>query len=251
MRDTILIAGDSWGVGEWLDAEGDTIWQHRVSHAGLQRLLLDKKQKVINLSRPGGNNADIWNTCLSAFYNANYQESIRCVIVFQTEWQRDVCDHWHIYEVIDRSFEQLKSRWTSRLYIKLSEIACLYDLPIYIIGGSSDTIWMSKLQDHYPGLEIVCQSMTNLLINDNPRIDDPIMISTQASLLETISHIKCDNLSSEDKIYMMQEFEQSKQRLDNWSDNPRWFYPDGIHANQRGHEKLFDFLCSTIPNFLI
>jgi hypothetical protein len=253
MKDTILIVGDSWGIGEWDGPDGmDRIWQVPVSHAGLQHFLSEKNQKVINLCRPGGSNADSWHTCLAALTNnPDLQNALRFIIVFQTEWQRDICEHWHIAEAKDFCLKELKSRWISRMYLKMSQLSVRYDLPIYFIGGASDTVWMSNFEHEYPGLQIACQSMTNFMINDDHRIEHPIMISVHAPLLDSICSLKSDNLSAIDKEFVLHEIEQSRRRLDIWSRYPQWFWPDSTHANRRGHKKLFDYLCATIPNFLI
>jgi hypothetical protein len=253
MRDTILIVGDSWGVGEWDgNPSQDRIWQVPVSHSGLQHFLTEHDQKVINLSRPGNSNSEMWHTCIASLTNnLTLQESIRCIIIFQTEWTRDVCEHWHIAEVEDYGVEQLKSRWISRMYLRLSQLSCKYNLPVYVIGGCSDTLWLSEFSQYYPGVTIVCQSFTNLLLNNNHRIVNPIMISMHTRILESISKLKAQQLSLADKKFITQEIEQSFIRAATWENNPDWFYPDGYHPNKAGHKKLFDHLCSTVPNFLM
>lgn len=252
MRDTILIAGDSWGVGEWDEiGENRIFWQEAVSHPGLQHYLCENGQKVINLSRPGGSNSDSWHSCVTFLTNnPQLKNTIRYILVFHTEWQRDLCQTWHIHEASDYSFEDLQARWTGRMYVKLSELSVMTDIPIYLIGGAGDTIWAQNFGDHYPGVDIVCQSMTNLLINDNHRIDEPIMISVFARILEQMALIKSKNFDAADKIFMMKEIEKSNQRLQTWQKNPAWFQPDDLHANRYAHKKLFEFLCDRIPSFL-
>ena len=47
----IIIAGDSWGVGEWTDGQR--------THRGLEQYLSDAGHIVINLSRGGMSNMSI------------------------------------------------------------------------------------------------------------------------------------------------------------------------------------------------
>jgi hypothetical protein len=253
MRDTILIAGDSWGVGEWGGQENkNAIWEVPISHCGLQYFLNESHQKVINLARPGSSNAETWYICQAILSNnPTLQESIRFLLVFQTEWQRDVCEHWHISEVTDYCFRDLKSRWVSRAYQRFSELSSKYNVPVYIIGGAGDTIWLDNFQQEYPGVTIVCQSLTNFLVESDHRINTPIMIGTHRRLLDSISQLKSKNLTQDDKEFILEELASSDDRLETWKAHPEWFYPDNTHANRHGHKKLFDYLSTVIPNFVL
>ena len=51
----VVIAGDSWGCGEWTQRDHRDYY---VSHAGLAQYLADDGYQVINLSQPGAGNLD-------------------------------------------------------------------------------------------------------------------------------------------------------------------------------------------------
>lgn len=252
MRDLILVVGDSWGCGVYGEDVASTYTTYTVSHGGLSQFLIEHEQQVLNLSQYGGSNCNNWKTCIGALsYNSYLQRKVRCIIVFQTEWQRDFLDSWHLVELQDFSLAELRSMWVSRSYIKLSELSVKYDVPIYIIGGAGDTDWLDNFEKEHPGLFIPCQSLTNLLVNDNHRIERPIMVSSMLTLFDTMSQFKAGGVSTQDKIFILDEIERGKKRHGIFRHHPEWFYPDGNHPNMQAHKKLFDHLCTTIPNLLI
>lgn len=249
-KDTILIVGDSWGIGEYGEPYEDRIL-NKTSHDGLKQYLVQNNQHVLNLSKFGGSNIESSYRCINFIANnQEYRDNIRMVIAFQTEWGRDLLDSWHIIECSNTSLENLKIQWTSRFYQRLSEFSVKYNIPVYVIGGCSDTIWLSKFQDEYPGVEIICQSFTNLLINDNHRIDTPILSNYNLHFLDKIISLKKQNVSSQDKEFLLTESKLAKQRINDWKSHPTWFAPDFMHANRYAYEKLFKHLCNRIANFL-
>jgi len=247
MKNTILVAGDSFGVGEWGYSETE-----RISHRGLQQYIEDHGQSVINLSLPGGNNTDTYNRCIDLLENnPHYRSTIKSIVVFQTEWQRDLSDYFNFTEVPNYSVEELKSRWISRFYVRLSACSTKFNIPVYVIGGCSDTIFLSNMSKEYPGVTIACQSLTNLLINNDHRIDSPIMVSSRVrQLADQLMVMKSNSSTNDDKKFIMEEVKQADMRNSTWAKNPTWFYPDGMHANKLGHKKLFDYLCNSVPEFI-
>jgi len=75
----IIIAGDSWGIGEWTDGQR--------THRGLEQYLLDDGHSVINLSRGGMSNMSIIDALEQGL--KEHKDADR-VIWFQTDPMREL-----------------------------------------------------------------------------------------------------------------------------------------------------------------
>jgi len=229
----IIIAGDSWGCGEWEDM--------KVTHGGLAQYLQEDGHKTINLSLGGSSNWEIYERIQLFFASGipNYLiEDIDLILVFQTEWNRD--------------FDQKRSTCTNQRYgmnavscwqYRLSEIAINNNVKIGIIGGCSDTMFLDKFEHEYPGLFIACQSLTNLCVNNDHRINDPTIIIRPAE--DHLKQMKDYCRKSDCLDQLLIDLDKGKLRHSVWSENKKYFYPDGVHPNRLGHKILFDFLKST------
>jgi hypothetical protein len=238
MSKIIVIAGDSWGCGEWNDGS--------ISHPGLTQYLLDSGYQVFNLSQPGGTNKYSAER-VASFLEVNAHYQISKVIVFQTEWSRDIFaeDNPVVFEDLKHGYYDLKSRMMTRFYHTLSTASLKINVPIYIVGGCGDTIWLDKFATEYPGVKIACQSVTNLLLNNDHRTPDPIhAILTDE---QPIDYIK-KHFNTADLELLLEDIDTGYQRLTTWNTNKEYFWPDGAHLNQFGHKSLFEFLKIQIPD---
>ena len=226
----IVIAGDSWGCGEW---EG-----MNVTHGGLAQYLLEDKYNVINLSVGGSSNWEIYER-IKLFFDSNIPnyltEAVEMVLVFQTEWTRDFS--------VERSTciqSNIEKNAISCWQYRLSDIAIKQKVKIGLIGGCSDTMYFDNIEKEYPGLFIACQSFTNLCVNDNHRINDPAFFCRPGDELlpKLENHYK--KYSSTDSL--INDLDKGIKRMNVFKNNKNWFYPDGIHPNQQGHKKLYDYL---------
>lgn len=241
----IIIAGDSWGCGEWDQME--------VTHGGLGEYLC-RDYKVVNLSVGGASPMVILQN-LNVFFKSGcvklLNEPIEYVFVFQTEWHRDFLFE-NPYDFKDRKYDfldftlDLPHNRVSWFYYRLVDIAKKYSLRIGLIGGAADTLWLSKFEQEYPGLYIACQSMTNLLVNDDHRVTEPIYgLYKNRLLIEQLkksANKKIDNINE----WILEQIELSEQRIQTWKSNPKWFYPDEVHGNRVGHRKLYEFLKDSV-----
>ena len=237
---TIIIAGDSWACGEWTGC--------KISHPGLTKYLTDLGYLVINLGKPGGSNiysADLVNDFLTVSTHLN----ISHVFVFQTEWIRDVEleNEENLVKDVATGYSSLKMRLMNRFYYKLSRISQQSKTPIHLIGGCSDTIWLDKFSQKYPGLSVCCQSLTNLLLTGNHRIEDPVYAIMAEHSEKDIVYLK-NNIDSKDLQLLLDDIDQGNQRLTTWNQHASFFWPDGVHANQTAHGILFEFLKMQIPD---
>lgn len=249
MSKTIIIAGGSWGCGEWRSVPGVTgpTAAGGIAHPGLAKYLLDSGYQVINLSQPGGANKHTADR-INSFLQCNRHLNVSAVIVVQTEWVRDIFAEG--YEIISddltQGYHNLKNRIISRFYNYLSTTGKEYNVPVYLVGGCSDTIWLDQFEEEYPGVQIVCQSLTNLLIKGDHRNHAPVHCIFSRRDEREIKHIK-QHLKGSDLELLLEDIDLGSQRVQAWADNQQYFYPDGFHANREGHRLLFEHLKTQIP----
>jgi hypothetical protein len=226
----ILVAGDSWACGEWNSMD--------IQHGGLAQYLIENGRSTLNIGMGGGSNfrTIIW---LTNFFKSNSHlvGQVSTIIVFQTEWNRDK----DCLDVGNDGYILVKNKWISQFYYNLSSLSQQLNIPIWIVGGCSDAIWIDKFSEEYPGVQVVCQSFTNLLIHNNHRIDAPVYSILTGENNKLISTIKKQS-DSADLSELIADMNRGEARVNTWRSNREWFWPDGGHANRIGHKKLFDFL---------
>jgi hypothetical protein len=239
---TIVIAGDSWSCGEWSEDN------RTLSHPGLTKYLSDMGYLVINLSKPGGSNIHSADR-VDNFLTASAHLNISHIFVFQTEWIRDVGveNEEVLVEDVATGYSNLKMRLMSRFYYQLSRISQQNKTLVHLIGGCGDTIWLDKFSQEYPGLSVCCQSLTNLLLTGNHRIDDPVYTIITKQSKKEIAYLK-KNLDSKDLKLLLDDIDKGRQRLTTWIEQKSFFWPNGCHANQTAHRILFEFLKTQIPD---
>lgn len=237
----ILIAGDSWGCGEWdVNCDYNT-------HKGLQQFLEDDGHQVFNVSHQGLGNHEIYLN-IKAFLDRSFISQIDLVIVFQSEYNRDYkfSGAWQNY-LSAEDWENIKEansaahRWLSRFYRNLSDISLSTNIPIKIIGGHADAIWLDDFENLYPGCTIACQSMTNLILANNHRIQDPVFSFYEKRTEPLVKKLK--SLLGPDQIGDLLDLINNGIRREMLlRSNPEYFFPDGIHPNRKGYQILYDFL---------
>ena len=237
----ILIAGDSWSAGEW-QYIGNT---HTVVHSGFAMHLMDKGLNVINLSKGGGSN---YETCqrLENFLTFNPTVKIKQIIVCQTEWHRDgiFYSQKDFEQLFALGYEGIKNQWIGMFYRRLSYMSQKWSLPVYIIGGCSDTIWIDQFESEYPGCKILCQSWTNLMMNYDSRIESPVF-SQFIINQDFIEQIK-QNTGIGSINFLLKDIDAGSQRRQMIKDHPEYFEPDGIHPNRHAHELLYKHVLNSI-----
>jgi hypothetical protein len=241
---TFIIAGGSWGCGEWRSVAGVTgpTAAGGIAHPGIAKYLLDSGYQVINLCQPGGANKHGADR-VASFLGSNKHLNIDGIIVFQTEWIRDVFVERPsmIADDLTHGYHNLKYRILSRFYHLLSSTSVQHDVPIYLIGSDSDTIWLDRFAEEYPGLHIACQSMTNLLIYNDHRNMNPVHCIFDPRDEEEIAYIKKHSKNADLEL-LLEDIDRGSRRVEVWAKHKEYFYPDGFHANRDGHRVLFEFL---------
>jgi hypothetical protein len=224
----ILIAGDSWGCGEWTNGH--------VSHRGLQQYLIEAGHSVNNISHGGISNLDT-ATRIELYLKRNFNAQVSKAFVFQTEFDRDH-KHWYMHDQND--WNDIEGCWLARFYNKLSNISQQYQFPIYLIGGAGDVVGFDDMSMDHPGCLVACQSMTNLLCRSQDTIEIPVhswYTNNSQQFVEMYRSQKPRDVKS-----LLEKIDLGFCRESLLRENPQYFYPDGVHPNQLGHLMLFEFL---------
>jgi hypothetical protein len=238
----ILIAGDSWGCGEWAYTDGIAP-PTTVLHAGLGQYLTELGHQVVNLSLPGNSNSKVIAP-LRNFLKVNVWAKVDCIIVFQTEWHRDP----PMPDDVAVGYPELVHRMLTRFYMQLSDLSQESGVPIYLVGGCADTMWYDEFEQEHPGVKVVCQSLVNLLLNNDHKIDDPVLgtfLMLQPAVLDGLKK----KLGVPDIARLLDDVEVGHQRIATWKANPQHFYPDTHHANRHAHQQLTNLLMPVISSF--
>ena len=243
----ILIVGDSWACGEW-DGLGDQ--PNNISHGGLGQYLRDQGHRVVNLGKGGGSNLESASRIRDFLSQQNgFDGQVTAVIVFQTEWHRDALDLWNLdeFKVVGYDYNVYKNRLLARFYHSLDQTAMITGIPFYLVGGCSDVLWLDSWQQHYPRINIGCQSWVNLMIQNHDRVDQPVMsrFGPETETLVTYAKSKMDAKNIE---LLCKDLDLAQQRNSQWTQlrNLGLLCADGTHPNRRAHRILFDYLTSRI-----
>lgn len=235
----IIVSGCSWACGEW-ERSDLRIGLTEPSHPGLSKYLEEAGHDVVNLGIPGGSNLQVCNK-ISGWIQRNRDIKIDKIIVFQTEYTRD----WRMrfnedYSKIEHH-DSLCNIMIARFYNWLIELEEDADCEVYVIGGASDTLDPEIVKKHYGGLNVVCQSMVNFLINHDTTVEHPIFSWYHQESIPLVEEVK-RHLSDSELQKFLVEIQRGADRENIVFSTPEYFWPDGSHPNRAGHKKLFDFL---------
>ena len=235
----VIICGDSWTAGEWNEC-GD-----RILHGGISQYFKEDNFDVVNIGYPGGTNLTSVIR-LDNWLNLNTHNNDTIILFFLTEFFREI---WHYTNLnnssqpvnldneLNRSYTEIKDSWVYRPYYRLQELAEKYNTKLYLVGGASDTIFeYDDFSIDFPNLKIACQSTTNLLVNDNPNVEEPVM----CEFLNDWTSPFLKSIKPDDAL--LTDMDLGKARIKTMKQNPQWFWPDGIHPNRQGHLKLYKYL---------
>jgi len=237
-----IVAGDSWGAGEWKDLE--------LVGPGLAECLGKDHDCVVNLSIPAGTNY-FTTIVLEKFLKSLVStKCIESIFVFQTEWIRDYTGTHsveHKKNQPDLGYTDLKNYTISDFYFSLSRLSQNFKVPIMLIGGCSDVLFLDNFNQEYPGCQIACQSFTNLCVNNDHYTTTPTFelatapenkITSRHSIIKKAKQYSNNN----DVNDFLNDQDRAVDRVNIFSEYKQWFYPDGYHANRFAFEKLYKFL---------
>jgi hypothetical protein len=259
----IIVAGDSWGCGEWmLDQSGTTV----MAHGGITQYLREQGHDVINVSQAANSNWQTLQCLLSLLSSQTYSKNnhshgfhivgnkqqawnvqdVEMLLIFQAAWFQDYrvvsagqgTDSVTNFLLPSHYNSELQYQNISQWQYRLSEMSQEFDIPIVLVGGGSDCEWFSNFENEYPGLSIACQSITNLCIDNDHRISQPVFGCYNQEILQECKQKAVDTQAVE---FLLQQVELGLVRKKIWENNPVWF-PDGVHGNRDAHKKLVDLI---------
>lgn len=214
----IVIAGDSWGLGEW----GHVNDRYQPIHAGTEHFLrvIYPQHDIINVSQAGASN-------MRAISRLKLQTGMDLVIYFQTDAMRELSPYTSNKTFLSLScyddIANLNIKLLDQAYKDLDEIGCT----VLMIGGCAKL--HTDLMLSYNNLVPLIPSVAEMLIPGHEQtlfpygdyLDHIKLIFKDRSKLDEL--IKIGNLfKNEHKVATCKEY----------------FYPDIHHCNRHGHEKI-------------
>jgi hypothetical protein len=237
-----IIAGDSWSVGEWLPNNGTPM----ILHGGLTEYLHEDGHVAINVGLGGSSNRESYLRARNLLFNNHHLRLFKNkqIIVFQTEWTRDFL----YMDPEDKNYydrpTELMHRIISRFYFDLSALSQEWNINIKVIGGCSDALMIEDFKTIYTGVEVICQSMINLLLNDYDIVKNPVysFFSADHRGEDFLKLFKQHVTDISQMQSILDEVDKGQRRYETFAQRPDLFYPDGAHPNREAHKILFEFL---------
>jgi hypothetical protein len=239
----IIIAGDSWGCGEWYyDFEEKT---YGVTHTGLEHYFTDIGFDVINVSEGGSSNANSVSRLENALFKISDDINDTDYIFFiTTDATRDLdCNKEILTDTLiqNQSLPLLVDRLLDSCYNKLNKLCLTNNLNIHMIGGLSN---LDTSVQSYKNLIPIIPSWISLLVghfDDYKNICDDSkfrILSNSKFTIDNINLNRCPlNIANKliEDLYLYQEVNSLVFR-------ESIFRPDGVHPNREGHKILFETL---------
>ena len=225
----IAIFGDSFANGE---TDGDM----KLNHLGLTQYLMDDGHLVVNFSRQGNTN----NGVIEDYpFHLRQNEHLKFdkALVFQTETTRET-QEWIDNIKSGKSVNDVDVHMIKNDYGKLLESQEYFGVPIYLIGGTVDTLSPEVIKEC--GLKSACQSVVNLVLTGEHTIEEPTLSFVFPLPAYDILD-ECEGLI-DDKEYFLKIEKKGNDRYKLMLDNPEYFYPDGVHPNRKAYKILFNHL---------
>jgi hypothetical protein len=235
----ILVLGASWAVGEW-KSPGQPADAPHIQHRGLMQYIEESGQHVVNLTANGESNLKIANR-LQTWFDQHPVSKPTHIFVFQSDYTSDKNRAQPSdYDKIDNPYS-LSNLWLARFYQQLSSIAQRYRCTITLIGGGVDTLWFDDMNSIYPGVEVGCQSLINLILFGNHRTQVPVFSWYTRHSEQVVKKIK-EKMTQDQMPIFLTMLDHAQKREKTISDTKEYFWPDGRHPNRKGHRILYDFL---------
>lgn len=199
---------------------------------------------MCNLSYPGGSNLQSFDR-LKHYLNCNQHELPRIVAIFffKTEFFREIFHYGNLEltSELHHGYTQVKNNWSNYIYYKLSDLSQQwgFENPISIVGGCSDALILPK---EPPGIHVVCQSWTNLIINNEHLVNKPVLTEYINGWVDPFLDLIKPQCSNADLAELTDDIALGNKRIDLMYKHPHYFGPDPIHPNRHSHKILFDFL---------
>ena len=232
----IAILGDSFANGETASMFSHTKGGMLLNHLGLTQYLMDDGHLVVNFSKQGN-----WNYGIVEDYKFHMRQNphlkFDIAFVFETEITRQT-EEWIQYLRDGMSVRDVDIHMAKDYYELLGKGQDIYDVPIYLIGGVADTLEPSVVEEY--GIKCICQSAVNLVMTGEHTIEEPVKSFVYP--LPAYNILSDYKEVIDDKEHFLKIEKMGFDRNQLMLDNPKYFYPDGIHPNRVAYKVLYEHL---------
>lgn len=215
MSSKFIVTGDSWSRGEW---DGYPV-DYKVTHSGIHQYLLEDGHSVVNVGCGGFNNLQ---SLAAVKEQLNTEKFHHCVFFFTDPLRQST------YEEFSQKLPKtIIAEHIDFLARELNNLRRNYGIKITVVGGcakyASDT-----------GFDYVVPSITELLV---PDFEDSYCMDSW----EWTDHVIKLGLTqtAEHRREVNEILEQGRKKMSTWGLNRDLFWPDGLHANRKGHKILY------------
>jgi len=245
----IIIAGDSWGLGEWSGLELGS--GGSINHTGMAQYFTDFQYTVVNLSKGGSSNLE------SIERLKHYNISDNDIVLFiMTDPLRDLGafklskqnnDKENLKKITEKITKALVDaqgvypllcKLMHNLFDELNQIGH----PINLIGGLCNI--NTDISSQYNNLTTLIPSWINILVGQMPEYEHTInknFVITTGSLLQHINLSEFDSRLAELIINDLHDIEKNFLVF-----REDIFHPDGVHPNRHGHRIAFDKIVESL-----
>lgn len=251
----ILQCGDSWSVGVYNSHHDGPHFNGSVGQK-----FIELGYGVRNLGQPGISNLEAI-TRLEAYSSANPFDlaATKFILFWQTKFPREMLyylahdqDSLPPELVSNQGYHVVKDSWIYRPYHRLAKICEKWQVPIYVLGGFGDTVWYDEFKKDFPGVKIICQSVTQLLLTGNHRVSEPVFCPfvplwiNRGQFLDRMKR----GITNQDLEMLLHDMDLGAKRMRLWQQNPHLF-PDHYHPNCQGHSIIFAYLLQNVPELAV
>lgn len=213
----IMIAGDSWGCGEW-----DNTIPYVRPHLGTEQYFREYGCNVMNISIGGADNALSAKSImlLAPMFNPHL------IFWIQSDPLRSIKLKAAFPETLDELLHYQRKH-LSDIYMQLNSLGST----IHCIGGCSKLD--SQLIANYPNLIPIIPSIIEFFGCVSPAIWSSAFLIDQIrpDVPVTVLDMLLENTADPLKIF-----------------DQKWFFPDGAHPNRSAHLKIFEYLVQHVDS---
>lgn len=256
--DMIVVAGSSWGCGEWTATpEGKSV----VTHGGLAQYLTENNYDVLNISKGNISNIEVLERLdISLEIAELLKKDISKIFVFVSRYETDFIyknhnlllhlsknkiwvdifgyhlapddDPFTVFNITSPA--ELERHLTLNFYNRLSNLAKKYNTDIHLIGSNVDIVLSNPLPDR---ITVACQSHINLLHCQTDQIENPVLgLYMEPEYQEWIYKMFPKHLPEITDLFDKAVKRTNDIKKSNFS------APDRFHVGRDGYKILFNFL---------
>jgi hypothetical protein len=227
----IIIAGDSYGLGEWGIGT-------RVTHPGINQYFREWGYNVINCAGPGYSLEESFWSLRDCMSNCYQTEDI--VLWIQTDPSRSI-DHSTLAQDLksNNGLNPLLYDILDKNYADINDLGKQHDTLIHAIGGLFDL----RCDKTYSNLHFLIKSWMALLMQDrHPTYFEKHFGIVKSVDIKQIALEQFDHALAQKVVVELGQWSQNDQILD----QNRHIFTDGFHPSRQGHRILFEHLITTL-----